>query len=84
MKNKRYNTRSRKTGSGKKFNFEVVPRRNESPERLIKRFIKKTKKSGIMDEMRDRRHYKKPSEKKRIAKAKAIARHKKELKKRGK
>ena len=80
MNRRRRNSNNNK----KKFNFGVTPRRNESPERLIKRFIKKTKKSGIIDEMKERRHYRKPSEKKRIAKAKAIARHKKELKKRGK
>ena len=68
----------------KKFNFAVYPRRNESPERLIKRFLKKVKKSGIIEEMKDRKHYKKPSEIKRIKRAKAIARRKKEEKKRNK
>ena len=62
----------------KKNNLTIWPRRNESPERLVKRFNKKVKKLGIIDEVKDRRHYKKPSEKKRLAKKRAIARRKKE------
>ena len=62
-------------------NYKAKPRKNESPERFIKRFIKKCKKLGIIDEVKDRRHYKKPSVKKRLAKKKAIARHKKKLRK---
>ena len=34
-------------------------------EKMIRRFIKKTKKERIIDEVRDRRYYKKPSEAKR-------------------
>ena len=63
-------------------NLRERPRRNESPERLIKRFIKKCKKLGIIDEFKDRKHYTKPSVKKRLAKKRAIARHKKEQRKR--
>ncbi len=62
----------------KKNNLTIVPRRNESPERLVKRFNKKVKKLGIIDEAKERRHYIKPSEKKRILKKRAIARRKKE------
>ena len=58
------------------------PRKNEDPNRFIKRFIKKCKKLGIIDEVKDKRHYLKPSVKKRLAKKRAIARHKKELRKR--
>lgn len=60
-------------------NHVARPRKNENPERLIKRFIKKCKKNGIIDEVKDRRHHTKPSTKKRLAKKKAIARHKKKL-----
>ena len=60
-------------------NLTIRPRRNERPERFIKRFIKKTKKAGIIDEVKERRRYKKPSEKKREAKRRAIARQKKEM-----
>jgi|TARA_R100001463_G_scaffold128119_1_gene186521 ribosomal protein S21 len=57
------------------------PRKNEDPNRFIKRFIKKCKKLGIIDEVKDRRHFKKPSVKKRLAKKRAIARNKKALRK---
>jgi small subunit ribosomal protein S21 len=58
------------------------PRKNEDPNRFIKRFIKKCKKLGIIDEFKDRKHYQKPSVRKRLARKKAIARHKKEQRKR--
>ena len=62
-------------------NYVEKPRKNEEPNRFIKRFIKKCKKLGIIDEYRDRKHYVKPSEKKRLAKQRAIARNKKRLRK---
>ena len=62
----------------KKNNLTVVPRRNESPERLVKRFNKKVKKMGIIDEVKERRYHTKPSEAKRLDKKRAIARRKKE------
>ena len=65
-------------------NLNITPRRNENQERLIKRFIKKTKKLGIIEEIKDRKHYKKPSDKRRRAKQRAIARRKKEEAKRNK
>ncbi len=65
-------------------NLTIRPRRNERADRLIKRFIKKTKKLGIIDEARDRRHYKKPSEKRREAIKRSNARRKKEEAKRAK
>ena len=65
-------------------NLTIKPRRNENQERLIKRFIKKTKRLGILEEIKDRRFYKKPSDKKRRARQKAIARRKKEEAKRNK
>ena len=68
----------RRRYKGKKSNLVVRPRRNESPERMIKRFNKKVKKMGIIDEIKERRHYIKPSEQKRIAKKRAIAKRKKE------
>ena len=40
-------------------------------ERMIRRFIKKTKKEKIIEQVKDRRHYKKPSVKKREDRAKA-------------
>ena len=55
----------------KKNNLTVTPRRNESAERMVKRFNKKVKKLGIIDEAKDRRYYKKPSDKKREDRKKA-------------
>ena len=34
-------------------NVEVKPRQNESPERMIKRFNKKVKRSGVLEEIRE-------------------------------
>ncbi len=65
-------------------NYAARPRKNEDPNRFIKRFIKKCKKLGIIDEIKDRQHYTKPSEKKRRAKERAIRRRKKEERKRKK
>jgi len=57
------------------------PRKNEDPNRFIKRFIKKCKKMGILDEFKEKKRYLKPSVKRRLAKKRAIARQKKELRK---
>ena len=65
-------------------NLNVRPRRNESQERLIKRFLKKVKKLGIIEEIKNRREYKRPTDKKRRARQKSIARRKKEEAKRNK
>jgi small subunit ribosomal protein S21 len=47
-------------------NAEVQPRfHNEPFERMIKRFSRKIKKSGILEEVRNRRYYEKPSLKRR-------------------
>jgi len=60
-------------------NYKIKPRKNENIERVIKRFNKKVKKMGIIDEVKERRHYIKPSERKRKAKKRAEARRRKEL-----
>ena len=51
-------------------------------ERMIRRFLKKTKKEKIIEQIRDKRYYKKPSVKKREERAKAERRRaREELKK---
>ena len=40
-------------------------------ERMIRRFIKKSKKAKIVEQVRERRYYKKPSDKKREDRKKA-------------
>jgi ribosomal protein S21 len=56
-------------------NYKVKPRKNESAERMIKRFIKKCKKLGIINEVRDRKEFTSKSERKRIAKRKAARKY---------
>ena len=54
----------------KKANIVVTPRRRETQDRMIRRFIKKCKKQGIVDEIKDRRYFKSNSEKKNEIKRK--------------
>lgn len=68
----------------KKNNLTVYPRRNETPERMVKRFIRKAKKLGILDEVKERRYYRKPSEVKRRRNQRSDARRRKEEAKRKK
>ena len=49
----------------KPVNVEIVPRKGEPIERAIRRFTKKVKKEGIIEEYRNRKYYEKPSVKKR-------------------
>lgn len=51
-------------------NITVKPRRKEPPERMIKRFIKKCKKQGIIDEVKDRRFFISKAEKRNAVKRK--------------
>jgi|TARA_B100001094_G_scaffold245282_1_gene241725 ribosomal protein S21 len=52
-------------------NVTVKQRAGESSERLIKRFMKQVKKFKIIEQVRDRRYYKKKSDVQRLAKQKA-------------
>jgi len=52
-------------------NVTVKARAGESSERMIKRFMKQVKKFKIMEQVRDRRYYKKKSDVERLAKQKA-------------
>jgi len=51
-------------------NYKESPRKNENMEKFIKRFLKKCKKLGIIQETRDKRHFTSQSEKKRLARKK--------------
>jgi small subunit ribosomal protein S21 len=55
----------------KTVNVSIKPLRKDSPERMIRRFTRKVKKLGILDEVKKRRYYKKPSE---VRREKAIRR----------
>ena len=64
-------------------NASVVSKPNESPERLLKRFLKKVKKERIIEEARERMHFLSNSEKekkkrKRAKKTRDKERRKKE------
>lgn len=45
--------------------MEVKARKNENPHNLIRRFSKKIKDSGILEEYKERMYFVKPSDKKR-------------------
>jgi len=51
-------------------NYKMKPRKGETAEKFIKRFTKKCKKLGIIQEARDHRHFTSESEKKRLARKK--------------
>ena len=58
-------------------NVKVVPKKDEPVERMIKRFMKKVKKERIVEQVKDRRYYEKPSVTKRKAKLAGIRKWKK-------
>ena len=52
--------------SKKPINVEVKPRYNGEPvEKMIKRFVKKTKKERVVEKFIDRKRYEKPSTKRK-------------------
>lgn len=53
---------------------EVKIKKGESVDRALRRLKKKLDKEGVMREMRAKRHYEKPSEKKRRKAARARSR----------
>ena len=55
---------------GKPVNFEVTKRNNEDQMRMIKRFVRKTKKSGIIDLVKKRRYYESKSTKRKLKRLK--------------
>ena len=55
----------------KKANVTVKARQGESAERMIKRFMKLTKKFKIIEQVRENRYFQKPSDIKRLQKQKA-------------
>jgi len=56
--------------------------RNNNIEKALRVLKNKNKKSGLLQELKDRQYYQKPSEKRRLAKKRGIARVKKEQAKR--
>jgi ribosomal protein S21 len=52
-------------------NVTVKQRAGESQDRMIKRFLKQVKKFKIIEQVRDKRYFKKKSDVQRLAKQKA-------------
>ena len=59
---------------------QVRARRGEDPMKLIRRFKRKVENEGIMREVKKRRHYLKPSEAKKVKRAAAAKRRRKQIK----
>jgi len=53
----------------KPVNFEVTPKHREDQMKMIRRFVKKTKKEGLVDMVRKRSHFIPKSEKRKLKKA---------------
>ena len=53
--------------------------RNGDVNKALRIFKKKVQEEGVLQEYKERQHYVKPSEKKRLAKKRGIARVKKEM-----
>ena len=63
-------------------NVRVTKRRNESDEKLIRRFNRRKKKQGVVREYREKTdYYVKPSVAKRVKKQKAIREQQKRMRK---
>ena len=60
-----------------KSNITMKPKPGESAESFIKRFCKKVKKFKIIEQVRDRRYYEKPSDAKREMKKRLRREHEK-------
>jgi small subunit ribosomal protein S21 len=60
-------------------NVRVTPKKNENFEKTLKRFMKKVKKERIIEQVKERKHFEKPSVIKRRAKLEAIKRDKKRV-----
>ncbi len=58
-------------------NAQVRVRKNEDPNRAIKRFKRKVEASGIMREIKRKRYYMKPSEAKKLKRKMAQKRRRK-------
>ncbi len=52
----------------KAVNFDVRPRHNEDQMRMIRRFVKKTKKEGLIDKVRKRMQFTPKSEIRKLKK----------------
>lgn len=54
--------------------LEVTPREGESPERMIKRFMRKVRDDGILNEVFIRSAFEKPSDRRRRKRLRSLSR----------
>ena len=59
-------------GPRRQSNVTVVARKGEPPEKMIRRFVRKCKKERIIEQVRERSYYTKPSDAKRLKRAASI------------
>ena len=59
----------------------VIVRRNENPEKALKKFKRKVEREGIMRDLKKKRYYRKPSVRKK-EKSKAAEKRRRKLEKR--
>lgn len=62
-------------------NVSVDRRKGESDEKMIRRFMKKVRKENVLREFTDRQTYKKPSQKRREKRERALRRKRSEERK---
>jgi small subunit ribosomal protein S21 len=60
-------------------NVKVKEKKGEPFDKMLKRFLKKVKKERVIEQVKERRYYEKPSVTKRKAKLAGIAKWKKHL-----
>jgi len=66
-----------KTDRPKPVGFQVFVREGEDPMKAYRRLKKRILRDGLLQEVKDRRYYQKPSEKKKLAKQQAKRRNEK-------
>lgn len=64
----------RSVGSGRMCGIEVTPKPGEPFEKMLRRFTRKVRDEGIIQEYMDRQSFEKPSQKKRRKRAQAASR----------
>ena len=74
------NRKPRQYDTPKPEGLQVFVRDGEDINKALRKLKKKIERAGILKEIRDRKYYQKPSEKRRIAKKAGIARWKKRQK----
>ena len=83
IKDYEYRTSKLPSKGNRPSHVTVSPKGNEPAEKMIKRFLRKVKRSGLAEEYRKRRFFEKPSAKKRKERLRREAKMKKLRQKEG-